>query len=60
MGCCMDKQAKLVLPLTREEAAKALGVDASKADVEQAQKLFTCEHGVTLNWKQARQSLGLW
>jgi hypothetical protein len=56
----MDKQAKLVLPLTREEAAKALGVDASKADVEQAQKLFTCEHGVTLNWKQARQSLGLW
>jgi hypothetical protein len=46
-------------PLTRRQARRILGPDADKADLLQAQKLFTCEHGVTLNWSQARKRLRL-
>ena len=47
-------------PLTHTEALQALvPEDRSPANVEQAQKMFTCVHGTKLNWKEARKAFGL-
>lgn len=58
MPCLFHRPKQIVRPLSKFEAWKALGKDANPNDIYQAQKLFTCEHGVTLDWKQARAALG--
>jgi hypothetical protein len=39
--------------LTRTEAKKSLGDDDTERNIEQAQKIFSCAHGVYLNWRDA-------
>ena len=57
MGCIFSGEQQPARPLSELEARKEVGPSGSKQDIEQAQKLFTCCHGRTVNWKQARRGL---
>lgn len=57
MQCTFSDIAKRAYPLTESQAPKEAGPLATDRDVKQAQKLFTCEHGRTMNWKRARLAL---
>jgi hypothetical protein len=57
MGCIYSEEQQPARPLSELEARKEVGPSGSEYDVEQARKLFTCCHGRTVNWKQARRAL---
>ena len=57
MGCIFSGEQQPARPLSELEARKEIWPSRSKQDIEQAQKLFTCCHGRTVNWKQARRAL---
>jgi hypothetical protein len=57
MGCIYSEEQQPARPLSELEARKEVGPSGSKQDIEQAQKLFTCCHGRTVNWKQVRRAL---
>lgn len=59
MICIFHPQPLHVRPLNQAEAEKQMGEGDSSQDLAQVQKLFTCQHGITVNWKQARSALGL-
>jgi hypothetical protein len=64
MSKCQLRRSKLpgdidAKPLTEPEALAYLGIYHTQRDVDHAQKLFTCVHGVTLNFREARARLGL-
>lgn len=59
MHCLFHPQPLNVSPLNEEDAKKQSSERDNIRDFEQAQKLFTCQHGITLNWQQARSALGL-
>jgi hypothetical protein len=63
VACIYDRGPEILRrkpqALTKSKVKNLLGEGASAQDLEQAQKLFTCAHGVTLNWIEARTGLGL-
>ena len=59
MACKLRPQPNNPRPLNKAEARKALGPEPTAQDLRQAQKLFTCGHGITLNWRWARLRLRL-
>jgi hypothetical protein len=59
MACRLKPQPNNPRPLDEVEAREILGPEPSAQDLVQAQKLFTCAHGITLNWRRARLRLGL-
>ncbi len=59
MSQCLLTPVDNPQPLSFDDARRLLGPGASARDLAQACKLFTCQHGVTLNWAQARAQLKL-